>query len=170
VTKLVRAALATVVVLSIGLTACGGDDDDSASASAGTNSTLSQRDIDAAAAAAGVDKACVQGVQAFTALAGAAGSASTNGVAGIDRSVDALERYADAGPSAIKDELKVLAGAYGAYAKGIADSGWDPKSGKPPTQEQATAISAAGRKISSDEVKTAGDKVSSYFEEHCKRK
>jgi len=167
VTKLARTLLVLAVVLSVGMTACGGGDD---SSSAKTNSTLSSGQAKAAARAAGVDEACVQGVQAYTALAGAAGAAFSGGAAGIDTSVAAFKKYADQGPSAIRDDLHTLADAYEAYAKGIADSGWNPSSGKPPTQEQAAAISAAGEKISSADVKSAGDKVSAYFDQHCKRK
>jgi len=73
VTKLFRALLALAVVLTTGLVACGGDDDDSASA--GANATISDSQAKAAARAAGVDESCVEGVQAYTALAASAGAA-----------------------------------------------------------------------------------------------
>ena len=161
-------AAGVVVVLGTGLPACGGDDDDSASK--GTVSTISDKDARAAARAAGVDESCVQGVQAYTALAGAAGSAFSGTGGDIDKSIKAFQDYADKGPSAIRDDLHVVADAYEAYAKAVADSGWVPSSGKPPTQEQAAAISAGGEKISDAKVKTASDHISAYFDEHCKRK
>jgi hypothetical protein len=167
VTKLTRVLLALAVLLSAGLAACGGGDD---STSAKTNATISSNQAKAAARAAGVDESCVQGVQAYSALAGIAGSAFTGGAADVDKNIKAFKAYADAGPSAIRADLHVLAGAYSVYAKAIADSGYNPSSGKPPTQEQAAALSAAGDKIGSTDVKTAGDKVSAYFDEHCKKK
>lgn len=161
-------AAGAVVALGAGLTACGGDDDDSASAKVAA--TISDKDAKAAARAAGVDEACVQGVQAYTALAGAAGSAFSGSAANLDASVKAFQDYADKGPSDIRADLHVVADAYEAYVKAIASSGWSPSSGKPPTQEQAAAISAAGGKISDAKVKTAGDNISAYFDTHCKRK
>ena len=167
-TKLFRALLALAVVLTTGLVACGGDDDDSASA--GANATISDSQAKAAARAAGVDESCVEGVQAYTALAASAGAAFSPSAGDIDKNVEAFQKYADSGPKDIRAELRVVADAYSAYVKAIVDSGWNPSSGKPPTQEQAAALSAAGDKISEADVKSAGDKISAYFETHCKKK
>lgn len=164
-TNRTRVLLSVLAVAALGFTACGGDDDDSASA--GSSTTVDQGDLERAAKAAGVDKECLAGVQAYSSLGASAGAAFAGGEE-LDKSVKAFQAYADAAPGAIKDEVKVIADAYSAYFRAVADSGWDPTSGKAPTQEQADALSAAGEKIDSDEVKTASDTVSAYFDEHCK--
>lgn len=167
-TRIARLLVAGVLVGGMVLTACGGDDDDSASA--GASATISDKDVKAAARAAGVDEACVEGVRAYGALAGAAGAAFSPAAGDLDKNVAAFQKYADSGPSDIRAELRIVADAYEAYVKAIVDSGWSPSSGKPPTQEQAAALSAAGEKIDDDSVKAAGDKISKYFDEQCTNK
>jgi hypothetical protein len=164
VTKHARVLLALLALIGLGFVSCGGDDDD---ATSGSGTTVSDKDLKDAARAAGVDKECLQGVQAYSALGASAGAAFAGG-SDLEKSVKAFQAYADAAPDGIKDEVQVIADAYSAYFRAVADSGWDPSSGKAPTQEQADALSAAGEKIDSAEVKAASDKVSAYFDEHCK--
>ena len=166
-TKHARLFLAVVAVAALGFTACGGDDDDSTSANADTNSTISKKDADAVAKATGVDRECIEGVQAYGALGDSAGAAFSGGTE-LDKSIKAWKAWADAAPDAIQDDVGVIADAYTDYFKAIADSGYNPSSGKPPTEEQAAALGAAGEKLNADDVTTANDNVSAYFDEHCK--
>jgi hypothetical protein len=165
VTKHARVLLALLALIALGFVSCGGDDDDDAASGSGT--TISNDDLKDAAKAAGVDKECLQGVQAFSSLGASAGAAFAGG-SELDKSVKAFKAYADAAPDDIKDEVRVIADAYSAYFQAVADSGWDPSSGTAPTQEQADALSAASEKIDSADVKAASDTVSAYFDEHCK--
>jgi small subunit ribosomal protein S7 len=52
----------------------------------------------------------------------------------------------------------------------MTDSGYDPSSGKPPTSDQIQALQDASAKLDDAKVKTATDKVTAYFDEHCKPK
>jgi hypothetical protein len=166
VTKHARVLLALLALVALAFVGCGGDDDDDAVGS-GSGTTISDDDLEDAADAAGVDKECLAGVQAYSAFA-ASGSAAYTGGTDLEKSVDAFEAYAKKAPEAIRDDMKVLADAYSGWFQAIADSGWDPSSGKQPTPEQAQALSEAGAELDDEAVTTASNNVSSYFDEHCK--
>jgi hypothetical protein len=167
VTKRARVLFAVFVVAALGFTACGGDDDD-VSADSGSSSTIDEGKLEDAARAAGVDKECLAGIQAYTSIGASAGAAFGGGSDELEKSVKAFQSYAEKAPKDIRADVQVVADAYAGYFQAVVDSGWDPSSGTAPTEEQASALSAAGEKIDSADVKTAGDHVSAYFDEHCK--
>jgi len=159
--------LLVVAGLGLGLVACGGDDDDSSSADAGSNTTLSEDNIKDAANAAGVDKECVKGIQAFANMASNAGQAASGG-SQLENSVKAFKAYAKAAPDAIRDDVSVVADAYATFYEAMSKSGYDPSSGKPPTSDQIQALQDASQKLDDAKVKAASDRVTAYFDEHCK--
>ena len=159
--------LLVVAGLGLGLVACGGDDDDSSSADAGSNTTLSDKDVEKAAGAANVDKECIKGVQAYAKVAAGIAQAASDS-SQIETSIKALKAYAKAAPDAIRDAVSTLADAYGTFYEALSKSGYDPSAGKPPTQDQMQALQDASAKLDDTKVKAAGDKVTAYFDEHCK--
>lgn len=166
-TKRALVLLAVLAVGAMGLVACGGDDDDD-SASAGASTTVDAKDLEDAAKAAGVDKECLAGVQAYSQMAASGGAAFGGGASELEKSIKAFEAYAKAAPKDIRADVGVLADAYASFYRAIADSGWDPTSGEQPSAEQMQAISSASEKLDTTDVKDAGDRVSAYFDEHCK--
>jgi len=171
VNKVARMLGVVLVVagLGLGLVACGGDDDDSSSADAGSNTTLSESDIDKAAGATNVDKECIKAVQAFANIGANANPAGGNETQ-LEDAVKAFKAYAKAAPGAIRDAVSTVADAYVGFYEAMKDSGYDPSSGKPPTSDQIQALQDASEKLDDAKVKAASDKVTAYFDEHCKNK
>ena len=159
--------LVTLGLVLGGFVACGGgDDDDSSSASANDKpDTESAEDAgDAAANAAdfaGFDEDCQDAVAAMSSVAAGASAAFGGGGTDISDSIETFRQFADRAPDEIKDEMQLMAKAYGDFVEALGD--YDPSSGEAPPQEVMDAIA----KLDNDELSAASEKVSSYFEEHC---
>lgn len=164
--KRVRFLFALLVVAALGLTACGGDDDDSASV--GAKAKVDQAAIDAAAKAAGVSAKCAAGLRAYAGIAGGASSAFTGGAADLEKSIKAFQAFAKDSPTEIRADVQVVADAYGAFVQAMVDAGWNPSSGTQPTPDQMQKVGDAAQILDDAKVKSAGDRVSAYFDQNCK--
>lgn len=165
-TNRARFLFALLSVAALGITACGGDDDDSASV--GAKSNVDQAAVDAAAKAAGVSAECAAGLKAYAGIVGGASAAFTGGGAELERNVKAFQEFAKASPADIRADVKVVADAYGTFIQALVDSGWNPSSGAQPTPDQMQKISDAAKVVDAPGIKSAGERVSAYFDENCK--
>lgn len=76
---------------------------------------------------------------------------------------NALDKAADAAPSEIKDDFRVIAEAEGPFLKVLAKTDFSDYMALSSNQEYLDAIKA----LDTEEFKTASANVNSWFDEHC---
>jgi len=166
--------LAVLLVLgTVLLTACGGDDAPSAEAGPGgdTGAVAETGAVGGAAAETGqvgaIDAAeCAELAQAMAAASAAAAPGA--GFAGdLEATLAQLETLADLVPEEISEDMRTVAEAYAVLVEAYSESGYDPTSGEPPTAEQIAALTAAAEQLNAPEFQEAADRVSAYFEAGC---
>jgi hypothetical protein len=108
---------------------------------------------------------CASAARAM-ALAAAGGFGGQNAF-GQDAST-ALNRLADAAPSAVRGDIKTVATAVGAFYKALKDAGIDftnPSSFQDPSKAQA--LQKASQDFEASGAKAAGERVTNYFRSIC---
>jgi hypothetical protein len=101
-------------------------------------------------------------VAAYVAISGAIGSAGSQDVSG---DVEKFREYAEQVPEEIRDDVKVLAAAYGEYIDELQDLGLE--AGDVPSAAQLAQLQAAGQSLGSSEVQAASTRVSAWTTENC---
>jgi hypothetical protein len=61
----------------------------------------------------------------------------------------------------------LLAEAYARMGQILADSGFDPASGQPPSAEAMAALQEAGDELNSAELQAASERINAYFAAEC---
>jgi hypothetical protein len=168
-----RAVLLGLLLLLVAglLGGCGGgDDDESAEPSA---SASADADVDADADADVGDlfnsSRCAREVQRMAEAQAAALQAVTGNVDTVEEAADAFEEMADAAPSEIKDDMRILAEVYTEYGEIVAESNFDPSSGQPPSSEALEKLQEASEKFNDERFTEASERVSKWFQEECGR-
>ena len=156
------AALAAVVLLPLGLVACGDDDNDDVAEAVDT----AEDAADAARAVLGDE--CGDAYAAFIGIATSVSTALSGGAQDLDDAGRAMREFADDAPDEIADEVDLLVRAYGEFLEALDQADYDPASGQPPSQSQMATLAAAAESFQDEDVNAAGEKVAAYFEEHCK--
>ncbi len=154
------------VVLSLfalALVGCGGGDSDDggggSTAGGDGGTTIDGGALDAAT--------CAQVVAALASAYSGSAAAMTGSAGDLGSSVDQLEAFAANAPDEIAADLQTITSAYATMMQALADSGYDPASGTPPTAEQAAALQSATAAINTPEFQQASDNVSAWFAEQC---
>lgn len=162
----VRAAFIITGLLLVA--GCGGSDSkssDSVKADAGSSSTSAS----ASASASGVfdSKRCAGAVAGMAKVTAAIPEAMSGKSGDLQDSVKAFDKFAEAAPKEIRDDLKTLAAAYAKVAKVLKDIDFDPASGKAPSAEQMQKLASISTTLDTKETQAASDRVSAWFEKNC---
>jgi hypothetical protein len=152
-----RRMSATLVVLVLSLSACGGD---SPEGEGGDSETGSVGAIDAVR--------CAEIASALAAAASAAPAALAGG-GGTDlvQTVQTLDSFAADAPEEIRADMQVIADGYGAIAQALESGGFDPASGLPPPPEVIAQIEAASQQLNTPEFLEATARVNTWFATEC---
>ena len=149
-----RAALIALVLLAA---ACGSSSEKSSSTSA---------DADVSAGASVFTSArCAAAVQDMTAASAKIGQAMTGQASDLEDTVEAFGALADAAPSEIKADMKVLADAYGSFVQAMADA--DITVGSVPSADAIEKLQDASEKFNATEVQAAAERVQTWFQTKC---
>ena len=149
-----RAALLALVLLAA---ACGSSSDTSSSDSDDVGVT--------AGASIFTSARCAAAVQDMAAVSAKMGQALTGQVSDLDDTVEAFSDLADAAPSEIRADMKVLADAYGSFVQVMADA--DITAGSIPSADAIQKLEAASEKFNATEVQAAAERVQTWFQTKC---
>ena len=154
-------SVALVALGSVLLVACGGGDGGGgASSVASVGSPVGGGSMFDAATCARAGAAVAA---AFSAVPAAMSGSSTD----LQSSIDQMQAFAAEAPDEIKDDLNTVAQGYADFQQAVADSGYDPSSGQPPSSEAMAAIQAAGAKFDDPDFKAASDRLTAWFNSNC---
>ena len=110
---------------------------------------------------------CSEAIQAYSAGAAAASLAMSGDTKAMKASIEKMDDFADDAPREIRDDLQKLGEAWTGYANGIADAGWNPASGKAPTEEQSKKLDAAAALFEEADYKAAQENIDAWFDSGC---
>ncbi len=110
---------------------------------------------------------CQEAVDAMAKAGSAVPAAMSGGAGDIQASLDELQAFADNAPDEIKSDMQTVAQGYAAFVKAMADAGYDPTSGQPPSAEAIAAIQAAAASLDTTDFRTASKHVSDWFQTNC---
>jgi hypothetical protein len=110
---------------------------------------------------------CAEAIQAYSAGVASASMAMSGDSKAMKSSIAQMEKFADDAPREIRDEMQTVGDAWSAYAKGIADAGWSPASGKAPTEEQSKQLDEAAAIFEQTDYKDAQAKIDAWFDNGC---
>jgi hypothetical protein len=161
---MLKRILAVLVFGSLLLAACGGGDDNGDGGDGGASTGSDGGGIDGGVIGAGE---CADAVAAMAAAAQAIPAAMSGGSVDLETSIAQLQAFAENAPEEIRDELQIIYAAYGEFAQAMADSGYDPSSGQPPSADAIAALTQASEAINTPEVLAASNTVNAYFEGGC---
>jgi hypothetical protein len=169
-----------LVVSAVLFGACGGgkDEPDDEGVKASTSSDddaddessdedSDDRDDRATAAGLFTSSDGLDAVPAMSAAVSAAGLAMAGQTDEIEKTAKQMDEFADKAPDAVKDDIQILRDAYGDYGEIIRKSGWKPDGRTPPPQSVIDQLEEAGKKLESDEVKGAQERLDAFFAEEC---
>jgi hypothetical protein len=94
----------------------------------------------------------------MSAAAGAIPAVMSGGGGDVQNSVDQLQGFVDKAPDEIKGDLATVAAGYAGFTKAMADSGYDPSSGQPPSAEVIAAMQTVAA-VNTAEFKAASDRA-----------
>ena len=161
----------TVVVLAavFVVASCGGGGDKKSSSTEATTTTSKSASTGGAAAGAFTSAKCRDAATAMAKAASAIPQAITGGDKDLKSATDELEAFANAAPKAIRADMKTVAAGYAAFVKIFVDSGYDPSSGKPPSQEVIQKLQQESAKINTSEFQAAATRVNTWVQQECGR-
>jgi predicted small secreted protein len=172
---MLRRIMALLVLGSLLLAACGGDDGGSDEADGGGATTGG--DVGEVTGGDGGDGdgdvgifdagRCAEVVAAMASAANAIPAAMSGSAADLEQSVEAMQAFAAEAPEEIREDFQLLAEAYARIGQALADSGYDPASGQPPSAEAMAALQEAGAELNTEEFQAASERISAYFEAEC---
>jgi hypothetical protein len=154
-----RAALSVLIALVLVAAACGSSDDSSSSDDADVSADVT--------ADAGVftSARCVAALQDMAAANVKVGQALTGAAPDLEDLAEGFSDFADAAPSEIEADLKVLADAYAAYVEVAADA--DITAGSTPSADAMEKLADASEEFSSSEFQAAAQRVQTWFQTKC---
>jgi hypothetical protein len=153
-----RFLVTTVAALALFAGACGGGDGDKDNAS---NNSDGGNDTDNGAIAA-ASLASVCGGREAVSVGAAGASGQQSGSVNYDSIADNLRKAADAAPSDIKDDFRILVEAQIPFFEALADA-----NGNYMTAYENSDFQEAAAKLSTEEVQTASKNISDWFASHC---
>jgi hypothetical protein len=161
--------VAIAVLGSLILAACSSSSDSSGdTGGGGGGSTEAPAQSDGGGAAGAFDVAqCAQVVTAMAGAAGAVPAAMSGGGGDLQASIDQLTAFAENAPDEIRDDFTTMVEGYAVFMQAMADAGYDPSSGQPPSADAMTAIEAASASLNTAEFQTASENVSNWFTQNC---
>ena len=163
----IRRAVGVILVGSVVLVGCG-KSDDKATPSSVTSSTSGATTGVTSVGGASVDSAkCIGAATAMASAASGIPQALAGTSAGIQASVDSFAAFADAAPSEIKGDLRIVANGYAEFVKVLADANYNPASGQPPSSEVQAKIEAASEKLNASDFEEAAARVTAWFKAGC---
>jgi hypothetical protein len=155
--------MALLVLASLLLAACGGDDgggsEEGGGGDGGGDGGSDVGIFDAAE--------CAEVAAAMAAAAQAMPAVMSGSAADLQQSIEQFQSFADVAPEAIRDDMQTLAEGYARFAQILADSGFDPASGQPPSPEVIAQLEQASQELNTEEFTAAAERVSAYFESGC---
>jgi hypothetical protein len=166
------ARIAAIVVLgSLLFASCGGGGDNGGGGG-GSTGAPAQTGSGGSTGSGGVTGAfnaaeCTQVGLAMSAAAGAIPAVMSGSGGDVQNSVDQLQGFVDKAPDEIKGDLATVAAGYAGFTKAMADSGYDPSSGQPPSAEVIAAMQTAAAAVNTAEFKAASDRVSAWLRQNC---
>jgi hypothetical protein len=168
---MLRRLMALLVLGALLLAACGGDDGgsdeaggDVGEATGGDVGEVTGGDGDVGIFGAGE---CAEVVAAMASAANALPAAMSGSAGDLEQSVEAMQAFAAEAPEEIREDFQMLAEAYARIGQILADSGYDPASGEPPSADAIAALQEAGNELNSAELQAAGERINAYFEAEC---
>jgi len=179
--------VAMFMIGALALAGCGGDDDDGGEAldeavDAGDSSEDAPDDTGDDGSTGDDDgddvdlddidvfgsEECQDALTAMAEAAAGATSAFTGGDVDLDDSVDQLRAYADAAPGEIRDDLQLIADAYGQWVEAYQESGLaDIEAGEIPSEDDLAALEDLSESFDDEEFQAASERVNEWFTTEC---
>jgi hypothetical protein len=171
---MLRRLLALLVLGSLLLAACGGGDDggsdeaggDARGTTGGDAGEVTGSDGDGDVGMFGAGE-CAEVVAAMAAATSGISAAMSGSGADLEQSIEAMQAFAAEAPEEIREDFQLLAEAYARVGQALADSGYDPASGEPPSAEAIAALQAVGDDLNSPELQAASERITAYFDAEC---
>jgi hypothetical protein len=169
---MLRRLLTLLVLGSLLLAACGGGDDggsEDAGGDAGGTTGGDAGEVTGGDGDVGIFDAaeCAEVVTAMAAATSGITAAMSGSGGDLEQSIEAMQAFAAEAPEEIREDFQLLAEAYARMAQVLADSGYDPASGQPPSAEVMAALQEAGDELNSPELQEASERISAYFAAEC---
>jgi chlorite dismutase len=168
-----------VVALALVAAGCGGSDDESAASdettieeTTTTDESTTEESTDTSGTDTDTDTAfnflsedCQSLVKAYVGLSAAIAAAS--GGKDVSGDIEKFSQYADEVPEEIQGDVQTIAAAYSTFADELKDIGYT--AGEVPTADQLQKLQAASGSLATSEVQAAGEHLSTWTTENCKR-
>jgi hypothetical protein len=170
-----------VVALALVAAGCGGSDDESAASDEttieettttdestteeSTDTSGTDTDTDTDTAFNFLSEDCQSLVKAYVGLSAAIAAAS--GGKDVSGDIEKFSQYADEVPEEIQGDVQTIAAAYSTFADELKDIGYT--AGEVPTADQLQKLQAASGSLATSEVQAAGEHLSTWTTENCKR-
>ena len=167
---MLRRILALLVLASLLLAACGGDDGDGSDEGGGDGGEATEGDGgEATDGDVGIFDAgeCAEVAAAMAAAAQAMPAAMSGSAADLEQSIEQFQAFADVAPDEIRDDMQTLAEGYARIGQILADADFDPTSGQPPSADVIAQLEQASQELNTAEFTAAAEHVSAYFESGC---
>jgi len=129
------------------------------------DSTTEDTETDTSGSTGNLTEDCLAAVSAFAALAQGVGAAAGGNDEDVDEAAQAFSQYADKAPDEIRDDINVLAEAYGTYIQALKDLGLQP--GDIPSAEQLQQLASASEKLNTPEITAASDHFNAWATANC---
>jgi hypothetical protein len=165
---MLRRLFVLLVLGSLVLTACGGDDG-GGSDGGGTDATGGGDATGGDGDATGVFGAaeCAEVAAAMAAAAQGAVAAMSGSTEEVQQSVEQLEQFSEDVPEEIRADLATIAEGYRAVTEALAGADFDPASGEAPPPEVIAALEQATQDLNTEEFQAAADRVNAYVQAGC---
>jgi hypothetical protein len=171
---MLRRLLALLVLGSLLLAACGGGDDGGSDDAGGDAGETTGGDVGEVTGGDGGGDIgmfgageCAEVIAAMAAASSGISAAMTGSDSDLEQSIEAMQAFAAEAPEEIREDFQMLAEAYARIGQALADSGYDPASGQPPSAEVMAALQEAGDELNSPELQEASERISAYFAAEC---
>ena len=108
---------------------------------------------------------CVATAKAMADVASKVPQAVTGQAGDINTAIQQFKAAADASPSEIRADMRVVADAYATFATALADA--DIKAGSTPSPEAMAKLETASKSLNAEEFTAAAQRVSTWFQTKC---
>jgi len=159
---MLRRIFVVLLVGSMALAACGGDDDGGGGSDGDAGGDGGDGAVDVFGSAE-----CLEATQAMAAAAAAVPQSLGGDAASLEDSISQLEAFASAAPEEIREDLQTVYEGYASVARALQESGFDPSSGQAPPPEVLAALQAAAAELDAQDFRDAVDRVNAWFESEC---
>lgn len=159
---MLRRFVALLMLGSLLLAACGGDDGDGA--------TDGGSDGGGGGIVGTIDAAeCAEVAAAMAAAVQALPQAMSGDAPELGTSVEELQAFAEAAPEEIRADLQTIAEGYTTVTQVLEDAGFDPTAGEPPSPEVIEQITQAAAELETEDFEAALGRVEAYLQGGCDR-